>query len=493
MGDRIYKAEQAAADLAAADLLAGLVLPGDRDPACYLPGHPRPEALGGFAGAGLDSRALERGELFVAVKGEHVDGRAFAPGALENGHWVLAELPEDSGSGNLPGGKNLPEGTGIILSTDVPAALSVLAASWRKSLSVRVAGVTGTNGKTTTKDFLAALLRGGGPTCATAGNFNNRLGLPLTVLGLNPEHRFAVFEMGASAVGDIARLAPVAYPETAIITNAAPAHLAEFGTLEDIIEGKGEILDVLPPDGRAILNADSPGFDVWRDRAPCPVVSFGLAGADHVWTWDPTGSGGGPEMKLDGESWPVPLPGKHNGANLAAAILAARSLGLSENEIRRGLAGFAGSPHRGIVLELGGRIILDDCYNANPASMVAAGQALGKMAGSGRTLAVLGHMAELGDRSVEIHKKTGRDLAQGPVGILIAVGENARPMTVGFDAEGSVGHYCAGLEEAAELVARLTRAGDRLLIKGSRSAAMEDILPLLDAAFAEQNKTPEKN
>jgi UDP-N-acetylmuramoyl-tripeptide--D-alanyl-D-alanine ligase len=489
MSDAMYSAEKAAADLKKAGLLTGLVLFGPDGPVQVAPDGKSPGASGGFAGAGLDSRTLDSGELFVAVKGDHADGRNFVAQVLAGGHWVLADGTGWSPEEELAALNDQAAVAGVLVTDDVPAALAVLARRWRSGLPVRVAGVTGTNGKTTTKDFLAALLRGAGPTCATAGNFNNRLGLPLTVLQLAESDRFAVFEMGASAVGDIARLAPVAAPETAIITNAAPAHLAEFGSLEDIIEGKGEILDVLPSHGRAILNADSPGFADWRDRAPCPVASFGRSNADHVWTWRADGPEGGPMLEMDGKTWPVPLPGPHNGANLAAAILAAGALGVGEEDMRRGLAGFAGSPHRGIILEMGGRTILDDCYNANPASMVAAGQALGKLPGRGGLLAVLGAMAELGDESRAIHEKTGRDLARGPVEVLVAVGENARALAEGFDAGGAVGHYCAGLDEAADLVARLTTAGDRLLIKGSRSAAMEDILPLLEAAFRKRNHT----
>jgi len=472
-GTGIYRAADAAADLIAAGLLSGILTPK---------GDPQ----GGFRGAGLDSRILEDGQLFVAMTGENVDGRNFIPAVLDKGHWVLAD------NNGWPGDRQLvlPAATGILLTHDAPAALGVLASVWRRGLTVQTAGVTGTNGKTTTKDLLAAMLQAAGPTLFTRGNFNNRLGLPLTLLGLRADHRFAVLEMGASAVGDIAGLAPLAMPRTAVITNAAPAHLAEFGSLEDIIQGKGEILDVLPGDGCAVLNADSPGFRRWRDRAPCPVVSFGQDQADFVWSWTPAGPGGGPEISLNGVTFKVPLPGPHNGANLAAAVLAARSFGLDDQVIAAGLDRFVGSAHRGVLLEMGGRIILDDCYNANPDSMVAAGTALGRLEGAGKPVAILGAMAELGPDSREIHEQTGRRLAKGPVEILIAVGENARGLTVGFDAGGGVGHYCDDLEAAAGLAARLTGPGDRLLIKGSRSAAMEELLPLLAAAFGADATNP---
>ncbi len=482
--DLIYGAAQAAADLAEAGLLSGIVSFDSAGRQNLSPDAELKNLQGGFTGAGLDSRKLAGGELFVAMIGAHVDGRQFMPEVLADGHWVLAQDTDLNQRALSSGQTDLPPGAGILLTADPTGALACLAGNWRARLDLWVTGITGTNGKTTTKDFLAAMFRAAGPTWSTAGNFNNRLGLPLTLLGLRPEHRYAAIEMGASAVGDIARLAPLATPRVGVITNASPAHLAEFGSLADIIQGKGEILDALPENGCAVLNADSPGFGTWKDRAPCPVESFGCENADHVWTWSPQGSHGLPVLKMDGEAWPVPLPGQHNGANLAAAVLAARACGLTEPQIREGLAGFVGSAHRGVLTKIAGRTVLDDCYNANPVSMLAAGRAVGRLPGSGPVVAVLGAMAELGDDSSAIHEDTGKRLAAGPVDLLIAVGKNARPLGVGFDAGGGVSHYCADLKEAALAAARHTRPGDRLLIKGSRSAAMEDILPLLVDAFA---------
>ncbi len=483
MDKEIYSAEQAAADLAAGGLLEGVLVPGPSGPEKRAQEDRTSPLEGGFAGAGLDSRSLEPGQLFVALQGEKVDGRVFISPVLESGHWVLADRSNFEPSRGLLGEGTMAAGSGVLLTPNPSEALACLAAAWRSRLDLQVAAVTGTNGKTTTKDLLAAMLRASGPTLATAGNFNNHLGLPLTLLGLNRSHEFAVIEMGASAVGDIAKLAPLAAPHTGVITNAAPAHLAEFHSLEDIIQGKGELLDTLPVDGCAVLNADSPGFDDWKNRARCPVLSFGLDQADHLWRWLPPDAATGPRIELEGQTWPVPLPGQHNGANLTAALLAARSFGLTDKTIREGLDGFTGSDHRGILLEIGGRMVLDDSYNANPVSMIAAARTLGRLPGGGRSVAILGAMAELGPDSDLIHEQTGRELAAGPLDLLIVVGKNARPLGEGFDACGGVGHYAEDLPEAARLAARYTRAGDRLLIKGSRSAAMEEILPLLTEAF----------
>ncbi|MCB1185180.1 UDP-N-acetylmuramoyl-tripeptide--D-alanyl-D-alanine ligase, partial [bacterium] len=401
----------------------------------------------------------------------------FAPAWLARGGAVLTDLTD--GDDPLVG-QPAAAGAAVLLSARPREALAALASAWRAALPVAVAGVTGTNGKTTTKDLLAALLGGGGPTWATAGNFNNDLGLPVTLLGLRPEHRFAVIEMGASAVGDIDRLAGLARPRVGVITNASPAHLAEFGSLADIITGKGELLDHLPADGLAVLNADSPGFEAWCARARSPVATLGRTAGDHRWSWR-TGAEG-PVLTLDGADWPVPLPGEHNGCNLAAAILAARGLGLADDDLRRGLGAFAASPHRGAVTTLAGRTVLDDAYNANPGSMVAAGRALLALPGGGAAVAVLGHMAELGPDAATLHRETGAALHEAGVPVLVAVGEQARPLGQGFDAAGGTAHYCASVDEAAAWVLAHTAPGDRILVKGSRSAAMERILPLLAAA-----------
>ncbi len=470
----------AAADLRAAGLLQDVLAGG---PAGLQPAV-APPADAAFAGAGLDSRRLRPGELFVALRGEKVDGRDFAAGAAQSGHWVLTRAWDGAGSDPLLG-RPAPAGAGVLTSRDPDAALMALATAHRARLdALVVVGVTGTNGKTTTKDFLRAALSGAGPVAATTGNLNNLLGVPLTLLGLHAGLRFAVIEMGASAVGDIAQLAPPARPRIGIITNAAPAHLKGFGSLDGIIEGKGELLDALPPDGTAVLNADSPGFERWRARARCRVESLGRAAGDHRWDWRPGAPGEPPLLTLDGRVWPVPLPGEHNGANLAAAILAALAAGAEPAQIAAGLAAFEGSPHRAVLLRIAGRTVLDDAYNANPASMATAARALVALPGAGRTIAALGAMAELGPDSEELHRQTGRQVAAAGVETLVAVGENARGLCEGFDAAGRSSHYCASVEEAAVLLTTLAAPGDRVLVKGSRSAGMERLLALLETAWA---------
>lgn len=257
---------EAIAVLAEAGAVQSVLLPGPDGLTAYEPSVAAQKVTGEFAGAQLDSRLLADGELFVAIKGENVHGRKFAEAWLARGGWVLTDIPD--GIDPLLGTPGIA-GSGVLVCENPQTALGVLAQAWRRQMTARIVGVTGTNGKTTTKDFLAAALSGAGSTHATAGNFNNYLGLPLTLLGLREHHRFAVIEMGASAEGEINDLAALAEPEVGVITNASPAHLAEFGSLAGIIAGKGELLDHLPQTGAVVLNTESPGWENWQQRAHC--------------------------------------------------------------------------------------------------------------------------------------------------------------------------------------------------------------------------------
>jgi UDP-N-acetylmuramoyl-tripeptide--D-alanyl-D-alanine ligase len=467
-----YAVADAARDLAAAGLLRAVLV---ADGASWTRVGPA-AAPGAFHGATLDSRAAREGILFVGLPGTRVDGRRYAADALVAGATALVG-PGD-GASLAPGGAVPPRG--VLLVSDAPQdALAVLGARWRDRHDPVLVGITGSNGKTTTKDLLGAMLAGAGPTLATAGNYNSAQGVPITLLALRPEHRYAVVEMGASAVGHIADLAALARPRIGVITVAAGAHLETFGSLDGVIEGKGEMVAGLPPDGTAILNADSPGFERWCERAPCPVVSFGATAGDHRWSWQP-GPPGGPAgvLDLDGDSWPVPLPGRHNAANLCAAILAGRAAGAGDRDLRHGLVAFAASPHRGTLRRLAGRSILDDCYNANPASLHSAAVALLELPG-GTAWAVLGAMAELGPDSDRLHHEAGADLHAVGVERVVAVGEATRPLAEGFAAAGRLAEVIASHDAAADLLASATRPGDRILVKGSRSATMERVLEAL--------------
>lgn len=475
-----YPMAQALADLRAAGLLQGVLMARAGRLEAVAPSADLPPETG-FAGAGLDSRSLAPGNLFVALPGRNVDGRRFIAAAAAAGHWSLAgREPGSAGERPLDPATDLlgiaaQDDAGVLVCTDGAAALAHLAARHRDRWSGVMVGVTGTNGKTTCKDLCAAMLAGAGGVLATRANFNNRLGVPLTLLDLAPDHRYAVLEMGASAVGHIASLAALVRPRVGVITNAGRAHLAEFGSLAGVITGKGELLDALPPDGTAVLNADSPGFTDWVKRTRCRVESWGERAGDHRWRWRPE-PGKGWFVEIDGRTWPVPMPGRHNGANLTAAVLAVRAAGIGEDAARSGLAGFRPSPHRGSLLRWEGRLLLDDSYNANPVSMQAAAEALVELAGSRPGVAVLGAMAELGPESDRIHRETGTALHGTGLGAVVAVGGDAEPLGRGFDAQGGEAHYCPDHQCAARWIRTMTRPGDVILLKGSRSAAMERVL-----------------
>ena len=475
-----YPLDRAAADLAAQGLLAGCLV--GKGTGWGLMSSKAPlTGVGKFRGATLDSRQVAPEQLFVALAGTQVDGRDYIATALKKGaSAALTRAWTTSGDDPLPG-QAAPRDSGavILLSEDPVAALACLATCWRRQhRRLRLVAVTGSNGKTTTKDFLAAAFAAAGPSLATAGNYNNELGLPVTVLGLCAEHSYAVVEIGASAVGEIARLAAVAQPTVGVITNAAEAHLAQFGSLDGVIRGKGELLAALPADGRAVLNADSPGFDYWTARAPCPVVSFGREAGDCRWSWRAAVDRDGGALELDNRRWQVPLPGEHNGANLVAAILAARAVGLSDEVVAKGLARFAPSPHRSQLLDISGIKVLDDCYNANPTSVQHAVAALVAHGGGGGTVAVLGHMAELGIESEELHSHTGRQLRALGLERLLSVGEGAVALSEGFRAVGGVAHHCPDKEAAVAWLLANVAPGERVLVKGSRAAGMEECIAL---------------
>ncbi len=485
-----YQLRQAVSDLATAKLLSGCLLAAEgrwfrydlsRDGAV-------PEDLaaagseslagvlgGSFHGAKLDSRQVVPGCLFVALQGEHTDGRLFVTAALEAGASVLTRAWSPPAEDPLLAGTTIARGL-VLLTADPRAGLVLLARRWREHQPAQVTAITGSNGKTTTKDLLAACLRSASPTCATAGNLNNELGVPLTLLDLRPDHCFAVVEMGASAAGEIARLTALAGPTVGVITNAAEAHLAEFGSLEGVIRGKGELVEALPAAGIAVLNADSPGFAYWRERAACQVVSFGRDAGEHRWAWRPDRLPGRGVVTLGGQDWQVPLPGRHNGANLVAAVLAARANGLADDQIRQGLLSFTASPHRSTLVEVAGRWLLDDSYNANPTSMASAAEALVALPATGRRIAVLGFMAELGPDSDDIHLRTGQRLAYAGIDLLVTVGPQARRLAEGFASAGGKVRSLPNQTEAAAWLGEQTNPGDAVLVKGSRAAGMEVVV-----------------
>lgn len=422
-------------------------------------------------GVSTDTRTVREGDLFVPLCGDTFDGHDFLPQAQQKGAAAcLSQRPV--------AGLQLP----IVQVKDTLQALGNLARAVRMGFGGPVVAVTGSSGKTTTKEMLSAILSQTAPGLKTKGNYNNLIGLPLTLFGLATGDAWIVLEMGMSARGEIARLCEIARPTVGIVTNVGPAHLESLHGLEGVARAKGELFADLEPGGTAIVNADD-------ERVSClPVangvdrVLFGFSGRAQVRA--ETVSIEGTEVNfrlcLPGGSWPVHLaaPGHHNVANALAAAAAASVLEAAPEQIVAGLESFRPAPGRMAVEELpGGMTLLDDSYNANPLSVEAALQVLGELAGKGRRIAILGDMLELGDDAAEMHREVGSEAAQR-ADLLLAMGDLAGEMVAGAIAAG-MDSGCAlqlkGHDEAVAWIMKECRSGDSLLVKGSRGMKMERI------------------
>jgi UDP-N-acetylmuramoyl-tripeptide--D-alanyl-D-alanine ligase len=436
-----------------------------------------------------DSRAVEPHGLFVAVPGERVDGHDFAAAAVSQGAAAVLS--------------SRPVGVPAVVVDDTVAALGRLAAHVLGRLPARVVALTGSQGKTGTKDLLAAVLARHGRTVATEGSLNNELGLPLTVLRADADTDFLVLEMGARGIGHLRYLCRIAAPDVSVVLNVGKAHIGEFGSQEAIARAKGELVEALTADGTAVLNADDPLVRAMAERTAARVVRFGEDPAAEVRLEGLHGDElGRPVFDLVAgghrRTVRMRLLGEHNAANGAAAAAAALTLGMSLDDVAGGLseAGSA-SPWRMELHERAdGVTVINDAYNANPDSMRAALKLLasvGRNRGpSARTVAVLGEMLELGAESQAEHDALGRLAVRLDIGQLLVVGEGARPLHLGASLEGSWGGESAFVPDQEAALAWLreqVRPGDVILFKASRAAALERLAAaLLDDVPAEENQ-----
>jgi UDP-N-acetylmuramoyl-tripeptide--D-alanyl-D-alanine ligase len=437
----------------------------------------------------VDSRLVGSGGLFAAVAGERVDGHDFAAAAMRAGAaGVLATRPVD--------------GPAVIVD-DTVAALGRLARAVLDRLhadgsGLRVIGVTGSQGKTGTKDLLAQLLATQGPTIAPPGSFNNEIGLPLTALQVDPTTRYLVLEMGARGRGHIRYLCEVAPPQIGVVLNVGLAHLGEFGSREEIALAKREIVEALPPDGVAVLNADDPFVAAMAEHTNARLVTFGIGsgagtGADVCAEQIVLDEHGRPAFRLvtprGVAEARLRLHGEHHVVNALAAAAVALELGLTPDEIAEALGrAEALSRWRMEVTERAdGVTVVNDAYNANPDSMRAALKALVAMARGRRTWAVLGEMRELGQAAREEHDAVGRLAVRLDISRLVVVGEGAKPTHLGASLEGSWGEESAFVPDtgaALELLRNELRPGDVVLIKASRAAGLEQVADALLADVA---------
>lgn len=427
-----------------------------------------------FNAVSIDTRMLQAGDLYIAIAGQRFDGHDFLPQAVAQG--ACAALVQRFVDSELP----------QVRVEDTRLALGKLGAAWRDAFPGKVVGLTGSNGKTTAKEMIAAILAVNAEILSTKGNLNNDLGVPLTLLRLMEAQRFAVVEMGANHIGEIAYTAALARPDVALITNAGMAHLEGFGSREGIAQGKGEIITALPANGTAILNADDVFFGYWRGLAGSHrVISFGFGeNADVRGVADSVkASWQGDQFKTcfqcahQGQvhDLALNLAGRHNVANGLAATAVALALGIGFEQVRQGLGGLfpvAGRVQPGRAAN--GALLINDTYNANPSSFQAALEVLLDM--PGEPWVALGAFGELGQASAELHADLGRLARQAGVRRLFATGPLADRAVQAF---GTGASYFPAQDALIAAIQQEIRPDVALLVKGSRSQKMEQVVAAL--------------
>ena len=428
-------------------------------------------------GVSTDSRSLQPGELFVPLRGENFDGHAFLSQAVAHG--AVACLSEE-----VVGGLAVP----VVQVEDSLKALGDLAGFVRRSLSGPLIAITGSSGKTTCKEMLSSILGRTSPGLKSEGNFNNLIGVPLSLFRLQRQHQWAVIEMGMSGRGEIARLAQIAKPQVGIITNVGAAHLEQLGGITGVAMAKGELFIHLPVDGTAVINADDPMVRQLPVANGVRKVLFGTGTDAAVRATEIEADNGSVRFQLCLEQQKfqvkLPIPGRHNVSNALAAAAAAHVIGIDPVEIAAGLEEFRPCPGRMELIELTDDIVLlDDSYNANPLSVRAALVALHDLGRPGQRIAVLGDMLELGALAHELHEEIGQ-VAAGLVDRLLVYGPRACSIADGAIAGGLDQQRVARFTTHDELVRQLAdiiHPGDRILVKGSRGMQMERVINLLCA------------
>ena len=421
-----------------------------------------------------DTRQAQAGALFVALRGENFDGHSYVDQAHKSG--AVAAMVSCEVDSALP----------QLKVSDTQRALGALGAYNRQDFTGTLVAVTGSSGKTTVKNMIHAVLSRSGSALATEGNLNNEIGVPLTLLNLSHEHEFAVVEMGAARKGDIAWLCELGRPSIALLLNAMPAHLQGFGSVDEVAAAKGEIFDGLDSSATAVINADQPWADQWRQRAePAAILSYGLEkdadiSATSIRPMGVQGVSFELQTPAGATSISLRLPGKHNVSNALAAVAVGIACDMSLEKIRQGLESVTPVAGR---LSVGsapsGADVIDDCYNANPGSVRAAIDVLEGCIGK-RTL-ILGAMKELGPGSASLHREVGRYARERGLEQFWGVGPELEQAVAAF---GDNGRYFSDTSAAVDAAAGAFSAGDSVLVKGSRGAMMEVVVHALRAQQA---------
>ena len=435
-------------------------------------------AAGSFApeevaqGYSIDSRTVGPGQLFFAVKGERLDGHDFVEPALERGA-VAAVVRRDQLA-------RYPQRARLLAVEDTLIALQTLAMAVRKLWGKPLAGVTGSMGKTTTKEAIAQVLSTRLRVLKSEGNFNNHFGLPLMLLKLEPEHDVAVIEMGMSHAGEIRALAKIAQPEIGVVTNVAPVHLEFFDSVAGIARAKYELIESLPAGGTAVLNADDEYVSQFGRDFKGKVVMYGTRAAADVRAENVRSRGAeGSEFDVVvggvRERATLPLMGEHNVVNALAAVAVGLERGLKPSEAVGALAGLNAVDKRGEVVRQGNITVINDCYNCNPKALDAMVDALAAMA-AGRRIVVAGAMLELGPTEKELHRRAGAHMAEKKIDVLLGVRGPAEAMVEAARRAGMRAEFVSTPEEAGEWLAREARDGDVVLMKASRGVKLEKAL-----------------
>ena len=437
-------------------------------------------------GYSIDSRTIRQGDLFFAVKGEKMDGHDFVSQALQMGA-VAAVVAREQLSGVRVqigrAGMLVSPASKLVPVEDTLVALQALAQGVRRLWARPLIAVTGSAGKTTTKEAIAHMLATRFRVHKSEGNFNNHFGLPLMLLKLEPEHDLAVVELGMSHLGEITALGQIAQPNMGVVTNVAPVHLEFFSSIAEIARAKYELVESLPANGIAVLNGDDEYVSQFGLDFKGKVITYGLGSACTVRAekWESNGEGGSVFNVVVGnqrENVVLPLIGKHNVHNALAAIAVGLEYGVTLGESAGAMAKLSPADKRGQVVRIGNITVINDCYNSNPKALAAMVDALAEMPAK-RRIVVAGEMLELGPQGEEMHRESGRDIARKGVDLLIGVRGLAQEMVDSAKQAGMTAEFVATPEEAGEWLAGQVRDGDAVLLKASRGVKLEKALEKL--------------
>lgn len=431
-----------------------------------------------FTGINTDTRTIKRGELFVALKGENFDGHAYTVKAVENGAAGVLVSRE----------VEVPEGIPVIYVKNTLKGYQDIAHGYRVRFpKLKVVAITGSNGKTSTKDMVAAVLSSQYSVIKTQANFNNEIGLPLTLLSIQPDTEIAVVEMGMRGLGQIKVMCAIACPDVAVISNVGSTHVGELGSLDNIARAKSEILEDLPTDGYAVLNGDLPRVRAMEKKLHTGVSWFGFNEDNDVRAEQIEITADGSRficrMGEETEEFFIPQIGEHNVMNALSAIAVGRYFGVKLNNIKKALLGTVLTESRQELLHFGSYTVLNDAYNASPTSMEAAFATLARLKQSAkppcRTVAVVADMLELGDTAAEAHRSVGRMAAKAKTDILLGYGPETKATVAAAAAEGVAACHFSDRQGAADKLAEILQPGDIVLLKGSHSMQVSGIINLV--------------